>query len=130
MAMRLVRILLVMLFARVLPVGAQLPDTVIVPSSGLRLKALVWRPNGTTDRPAVLFAHGSECDGGTGTQVVAGKFVAHGYVFVLLHRRGYGLSASEGECAAELMTRERAERGDEARASLQYRLMTVDHFDD
>src|SRR5687768_9609022 len=131
MMMRPLRFLFVMALACAVPVGAQLPpDTVIVPSGGLRLKALVWRPEGTGTRPAVLFTHGSGCGVLPGSQMLAERFVARGFLFVFLYRRGHGLSASEGECAGELMTREHAQRGDEARARLQYRLMTTDHLDD
>jgi len=33
-------------------------QTVVVPSGNLRLKALLWKPNGPGPFPAVLFCHG------------------------------------------------------------------------
>jgi dienelactone hydrolase len=78
----------------------------------------------------VLFTPGSGCGHDPRNDALAQKFVARGFLFMLLYRRGHGLSAGEGECAGELMAREQAQRGSDARARLQYRLMTTDHFDD
>jgi len=53
--MRLGRILWVALFCLgCSTVGAQAPDTVIVESGGLKLRALLWRPSGSGPFPAVL----------------------------------------------------------------------------
>ena len=112
------------------PANAQsLPDTLIVPNGSLRLKALVWRPQASGPLPVVLFAHGSGCSAER-SDTLGRTFSAHGFIFVYLARRGHGLSASEGECLATLMNREQTERGDDARARLQFRLMTTDHFSD
>jgi hypothetical protein len=35
------------------------PETVVVPSGNLRLKAFLWKPNGPGPFPTVLFNHGS-----------------------------------------------------------------------
>lgn len=108
-------------------------DTLIVPSGSLRLTAIVWRAESPMPSPVVLFAHGSGCDAPTlveKVETLAPAFVSRGFTFVSLFRRGHGLSRGEGECAGDLMRRERTQRGDDARASLQFRLMIGDHFDD
>jgi len=123
--MRLGRILWVALFCLGFStVGAQAPDTVIVESGGLKLRALLWRPAGSGPFPAVLFSHGS----GPQTQVhrprtLGPVFSAHGYVFLYLYRRGSGLSADQGSNSEVLMNRERDAKGAQARNQLQLRLL-------
>jgi hypothetical protein len=81
------------------------PETVVVPSGKLRLKAFLWKPSGPGPFPAVLFCHGS---GGADAAHTAGlpiteaaenlaaMFLKHGYAFMYLFRRGQGLSADQG----------------------------------
>ena len=81
------------------------PDTVVVPSGKLRLKAFLWKPAGSGPFPAVLFCHGS---GGADANHTAGLpmteaaktlaplFLKHGYAFLYLFRRGQGLSGDQG----------------------------------
>ena len=81
------------------------PDTVVLPSGKLRLKAFLWKPAGPGPFPAVLFCHGS---GGTDADHTAGipiteaaeklapPFLKQGYAFLYLFRRGQGLSADQG----------------------------------
>jgi carboxymethylenebutenolidase len=40
------------------------PETVVVPSGKLRLRAFFWKPSGPGPFPAVLFCHGSGTDRG------------------------------------------------------------------
>ena len=47
----------------------------------------------------------------------------HGYVFLFLFRRGVGLSADQGTNAVDLMNSELAAHGQEARNTLQLRLL-------
>ncbi|MBZ5681397.1 MAG: prolyl oligopeptidase family serine peptidase [Acidobacteriia bacterium] len=115
------------------------PETVVVPSGNLRLKGFLWRPVGSTPSPAVLFVHGSGSTDGAHTGELAitdaaarlgPVFVKHGYTFLYLFRRGQGLSADQGPFMQDVLHREQAEKGDEARKRLQMILLTTDHLDD
>jgi dienelactone hydrolase len=114
------------------------PETVVIPSGKLRLKAFFWKPNGPGPFPAVLFNHGS---GGTdadhtgglpiteAAEKLAPLFLKHGYAFLYLFRRGQGLSADQGPFMQDILQQEEAAKGKEARQHLQFMLATTDHFD-
>lgn len=77
-------------------------DTVLVSSGALRLSGLLWRPDGPGPFPAILFSHGD----GAGIDAARARsradavgpvFAKHGYVLLYLFRRGFGLSAVQGE---------------------------------
>lgn len=109
------------------------PETVVVQSGALRLRALLWRPEGRGPFPAVLFNHGSgpaESSLGPRRTALGPLFARHGYVFLFLFRRGSGLSAGEGTNSFDLMRRESAEKGQEARNRLQMRLLEGDDLSD
>jgi dienelactone hydrolase len=57
-------------------------------------------------------------------------FVRHGYVFLYLFRRGEGLSVDQGAFIGEVLNREAAAKGEEARGHLQFVLMSTDHLND
>src|SRR5512144_1527955 len=74
------------------------PDTVIVHSGSLALRALLWRPAGRGPFPAILCNHGGGstalgADGRTEipiertAELLAPTFVRHGYVFLFPLRR-------------------------------------------
>jgi dienelactone hydrolase len=114
-------------------------QTVEIPSGTLRLKAMLWTPEGAGPFPAVLFSHGS---GGADANHTAGLtmteaaenlgplFVKHGYAFLYLFRRGHGPSANQGPFMQDLLKREEAAKGKEARQHLQFILVTTDQLDD
>ena len=109
------------------------PDTVLVPSGALTLRALLWRPTGRGPFPAVLFNHGSGNNlarQSAQAATVGPVFARHGYVFLFVFRRGSGLSADQGTSAADLMDRELAAHGPEARNRLQLRLLETDQLSD
>ncbi len=115
------------------------PETVVVPSGKLRLKAFLWKPAGTGPFPAVLFNHGSGSTDAAHTgefaiTEAAGKlgpvFVKHGYAFLYLFRRGQGLSADQAPFMEDVLQREKATKGDDARKRLQFVLLTTDQLDD
>jgi dienelactone hydrolase len=115
------------------------PETVVIPSGKLLLKGFLWKPTGAGPFPAVLFNHGSGSSDGahTGDLAIteaaarlAPVFVKHGYAFLYLFRRGQGLSADQGPFMQDVLQREKAANGDEARKRLQIVLMTTDHLDD
>jgi dienelactone hydrolase len=98
----------------------------------VRLHALLWRPQGRGPFPAILLSHGS---GRTRAElerlgpyerqadILGPVFARHGYVFLFLFRRGVGLSADQGANAVDLMNSELAAHGQEARNTLQLRLL-------
>jgi carboxymethylenebutenolidase len=116
-----------------------IPETVVVPSGKLRLKAFLWKPSGPGPFPAVLFCHGS---GGADAEHTVGLpitkaaeklaplFLKHGYAFLYVFRRGQGLSADQGPFMQEILRQEEAAKGKEARQHLQFMLATTDHLDD
>ncbi len=115
------------------------PQTVEIPSGNLRLKAFLWKPAGPGPFPAVLFNHGSggadaAHTAGLPITEAAGKlaplFLKHGYAFLYLFRRGQGLSADQGPFMQDILQREEAAKGKEARQHLQFVLVTTDHLDD
>ncbi len=115
------------------------PRTVVIPSGTLRLKAFLWTPAGSGPFPAVLFSHGRSNDPQqhTGTlsitaaaQILGPVFVKHGYVFLYLFRRGEGLSADQGSFIGDILQREEAAKGEEARKHLQFILLTTNHLHD
>lgn len=111
------------------------PETVIVRSGTLRLRALLWRPQGRGPFPAILFNHGRGLTPLTegrveGITELGRLFVNHGYVFLAPFRRGEDLSADQGVFIGNLLDRERAANGDEAARELQVRLLESDHLED
>ena len=115
------------------------PETVVVPSGKLRLKAYLWKPTGPGPFPTVLFNHGSGGDDADHTaglpmteaaEKLAPLFLKHGYVFLYLFRRGQGLSADQSRFMQDTLQQEEAAKGKEARQHLQFMLATTDHLDD
>ena len=115
------------------------PETVVVPSEKLRLKAFLWKPAGPGPFPAILFCHGSggaDADHTAGLPIteaavkLAPLFISHGYAFLYLFRRGQGLSADQGPFMQDVLQREETAKGIESRQHLQFVLATTDHFDD
>ena len=115
------------------------PEKVVVPSGKLRLRAFLWKPSGPGPFPAVLFCHGSggaDADHTAGLPIteaaekLAPMFLKHGYAFLFLFRRGQGLSADQAPFMQDILQREEATKGKEARQHLQVVLATTDHLDD
>jgi carboxymethylenebutenolidase len=109
------------------------PDTVVVKSGALRLRALLWRPHGRGPFPAVLFNHGSY---GSTVPIrpdepgaLGPVFAEHGYVFLFPFRRGVGLSADQGVADGDLMARALAADGQEGRNRVQLELLTGEELD-
>jgi carboxymethylenebutenolidase len=91
---------------------------------------MLWRPQGRGPFPAILLNHGSgreelECLGPyqRNAEKLGPVFARHGYVFFYLFRRGLGPSADQGANALDLMNREFAAHGQEARNALQLQLL-------
>src|SRR5215831_15149022 len=88
------------------------PETVVVPSGKLRLRAFLWKPNGPGPFPTVLFNHGSggvDADHTAGLPIteaaekLAPLFLKHGYAFLYLFRRGQGPSADQGPFIQDIL---------------------------
>jgi carboxymethylenebutenolidase len=107
--------------------GSGMPDTVTIASGTLRLRALLWRPAATGPFPAILFNHGSYANRDSllmnEAAVLGPLFARHGYVFLLLFRRGVGLSADQGTSGGELMEQGLATKGQEERNRVQLELL-------
>jgi dienelactone hydrolase len=119
--------------------ASTVPETVVVPSGKLQLKAFLWKPNGPGPFPTVLFNHGSggvDADHTAGLPIteaaekLAPLFLKHGYAFLYVFRRGQGLSGDQGPFMQDILRQEEAARGKQARQHLQYMLATTDHLDD
>ena len=119
--------------------SASAPQTVEVASGRLQLKAFLWKPTGRGPFPAILFNHGRSNHPQQHTEtltlpeaakVLGPVFAKHGYAFLYLFRRGEGLSADQGSFIGDLLSREEAAKGEEARNHLQFVLLTTDHFED
>ena len=117
------------------------PQTVEIPSGDLHLKAFLWKPPGRGPFPAVVFNHGRSDTPQQHTldlkltleeaaRRLGPVFVRHGYVFLYPFRRGEGPSAGQGSFIGDLLQREEAANGAEARMHLQLLLMTTDHLQD
>lgn len=118
------------------------PDTVIVQSGTLALRALLFRPAGRGPFPAVLFNHGS----GHGALGPAGDsvdhpmqwqgeqlgpiYARHGYVFLYLLRRGNGLSEGQGVNSVDRWRAEMTAQRTEAGNRLQLELLETVELDD
>jgi dienelactone hydrolase len=112
------------------PEQARSPETIIVQSGTLTLRALLWRPAGSGPFPAILYNHGSGRQGDPRRPRVLGPvFARHGYVFLYLFRRGAGLSASQGTDSVELMNRALAEKGQDGRNHIQLQLLDAELTD-
>jgi carboxymethylenebutenolidase len=115
------------------------PEIVVVHSGGATLHAQLWRPSGRGPFPAILLNHGS---GRTPeelsrlgpyenqSETLGPLFARHGYVLLFPFRRGVGPSADQGENAVNLMNRELAARGQDARNTLQLQLLEHRELDD
>ena len=117
------------------PLARLAPETVVVPSGTLRLAGLLWRPEGPGPFPGILFSHGAGRRVDTALArdralAIGPVFAKHGYVFLHVFRRGYGLSVGQGESMREVLEREAKARGEEGRRHLQMVLLTTDHLDD
>lgn len=115
------------------------PETVLIHSGSATLHAMLYRPQGRGPFPAILLNHGS---GRTPEDLkrlgpyeqnapkLGPVFARHGYVFLYLFRRGVGLSTDQGANAVDLMNRESAAHGPEARNAIQMKLLENREMDD
>ena len=107
-------------------------ETVVIHNGPIALHALVFRPQGSGPFPAILLNHGS---GRTAEDLkrlgpykgnperLGPLFARHGYVFLYPFRRGVGPSTDQGTSAVDLMNRESAAHGQDARNALQLGLL-------
>ena len=117
------------------------PQTVEIPSGSLRLKGLLWKPQGSGPFPAVVFNHGRSDTPQLhsrklnlmiedAAEILGPVFVRHGFVFLYPFRRGEGLSADQGQFIGDLLQQEEKAGGAEARNHMRNVLMMTDHLQD
>lgn len=109
------------------------PDTVVVRSGALELRALLWRPAGRGPFPAVLFNHGSgpaRAPLAPHRTALGPVFARRGYAFLMLFRRGVGLSAGQGRNGFDVVRRAVAERGEAARNEVRLRRLETEDLED
>jgi carboxymethylenebutenolidase len=115
------------------------PETVVVPSGDLKLRALLCRPAGRGPFPAVLFNHGSGHAAGVDRSgrrdqrhpdLIGPVFARHGYLFLYLFRRGDGLSTGQGTPSGDRMDSAAAATGQVARNDIQLHLLETDEMSD
>ncbi|HXT16187.1 MAG TPA: dienelactone hydrolase family protein [Gemmatimonadaceae bacterium] len=111
------------------------PETVVVNSGGLRLKALLWRPSGPGPFPAVVFNHGEAPQAMTAAQAetvirsaLGPAFQRHGYLLLAPFRRGEGLSRGEGTSIQEAVAKRAAAATDSG--TLHDSLLATEQLDD
>ena len=110
------------------------PDTVVVNSGALTLRALLWRPHGIGPFPAVMFNHGSFSTDDplalAEAMALGPVFASHGYVFLFLCRRGIGLSLDQGPADGDLMARALATGGQVGRNRVQLQLLESEELNE
>ena len=115
------------------------PETVVVRNGPVTLHAMVWRPHGSGPFPGILLNHGSGRSREQlerlgpyerNAETLGLVFSRHGYVFLYLFRHGVETSSDQGANAFDLMNKESAEHGPEARNTLQLRLLETRDMDD
>ena len=109
--------------------AAPSPESLIVQSGPLQLRALLFRPRGTGPFPAVLFNHGSYVSTSPmpmppdTAAIVGDVFAKNGYALLFLFRQGIGLSIGQGTADGDLMENAFKTSGDEARNRVQLELL-------
>src|ERR1700736_105622 len=115
------------------------PETVVVHNGPVALHAMVWRPQGSGPFPAILLNHGSGRSREQlerlgpyerNAETLGPVFSRHGYVFLYLFRHGVGTSSDQGANAFDLMNKESAQHGPDARNTLQLQLLQHRDMDD
>jgi len=115
------------------------PETVVVHNGPVTLHAMVWRPQGSGPFPAILLNQGSGSSREQlerlgpyerNAETLGPAFSRHGYVFLYLFRHGVGASSDQGPNPFDLMNKESNEHGQEARNTLQLRLLENRDMDD
>ena len=115
------------------------PETVVIHNGAATLHAMLWRPRGSGPFPGILLNHGSGRSPEDlkrlgpyeqNAEKLGPLFARHGYVFLYLFRRGVGLSTDQGPNAVDLMDRESAAHGQEARNILQLQLLEGREMED
>ncbi|MDP8981100.1 MAG: dienelactone hydrolase family protein [Acidobacteriota bacterium] len=115
------------------------PETVVIHNGAVTLHTMVWRPHGSGPFPAILLNHGSGRSPEQlerlgpyerNAETLGPVFARHGYVLLYLFRHGVGTSSDQGANAFDLMNKESAEHGQEARNTLQLRLLENRDMDD
>jgi carboxymethylenebutenolidase len=114
----------------------KVPDTVSIQSGNFTLRALLWRPPGHGPFATVIFALGSYPDSDRlhdpikDASVLGPLFASRGYLFLVIFRRGVGLSRGQGLNGADLMENAYKQHGQDARNAVQIQQLETDQLQD
>jgi dienelactone hydrolase len=132
----IITLLLVGVVCRSFGQEALRPDTVIVRSGNLELKALLWHPKVVGKLPAVIFCHGGyetndiTYDPLENISTIGSVFAKHGYVFLGLFRSGVALSKGQGTSSGDLMADAFKSNGQEGRNVVQLKQLQTSDLND
>jgi carboxymethylenebutenolidase len=101
-------------------------------SGSLRLKGLLYRPNGPGRFPAVLYNHGSAPGMWSvdAAEALGPMFAARGWVFFMPFRRGQGLSEGAGRYIGDEIRAAEEAGGHRAGAAMMVHLLETDQLND
>jgi carboxymethylenebutenolidase len=105
-------------------------QVVTFPSGALRLRGIVFRPEGKGPFPAVIYNHGSYKDPTEAIEILGPVFAARGWVLFAPYRRGQGLSAAEGPFIGDEIAAARRTGGLPAAEATMIQLLGSDHLND
>src|SRR6202790_4282554 len=114
----------------------KVPDTVSVRSGKLILKALLWRPYGRGPFATVIFTLGSYPNSDTtydpvkDASMLGPLFARRKYIYLVLFRRGMGLSRGQGLNSADLMENASKRNGQEGGNQVQLQQLETDQLQD
>jgi carboxymethylenebutenolidase len=106
------------------------PEIIEFASGPLKLKGMLFRPDGPGPFPAIVYAHGNEPDPSDLFESVAPALVRRGYVVFGPHRRGSGLSAGAAPNLLRNLTEIERREGVEARSRHALAALEGPHLDD
>lgn len=96
----------------------------------INLGGFIAKPVGNGPFPAIVWNHGSGSNPDPRPSRLASFWVAQGFVFFELHRRGYGLSASAGEDLQEIVDQVAKRAGTETGDLVKTQLLATEQLDD
>ena len=105
-------------------------EIVSFPSGDLTLRGVLYKPEGPSPFPAVLFNHGSGQEYSKEFQALGEVFARRGWVFFAPYRRGQGLSSAAGAYIADEIDKAQKAGGVSARSDTIVRILETDHLND
>lgn len=106
------------------------PEIIEFGSGPLKLKGMLFRPDGPGPFPVIVYAHGNEPDPSDLFESVAPALVRRGYAVFGPHRRGSGLSAEAAPNLLRTLTEIERREGVEARSRHAIAALEGPHLND